>query len=573
MTFSRETDPTALPSGVLGLDEILAGGFRKGRTMLVTGGPGSGKTMLGAQFLTAGSIRNEPGLLLSFEESSDRIVVNFAAMEFPFAEAVGKTIHLLDGRPPIDTIAIGNFDLQGLIATLDAVVKTYGISRIVIDAIDALFTLSRDQSRIRAETLRLLDWLADAKLTAIITLKSSDAPARFLDEFEFAEFAVDGVLQLNSTMHAKLLQRTLRVVKRRGSRFITGEHPYTIGQRGLRAMASAMQTSFDESSGCDRTSTGVERLDGMLEGGYLRGTTTLFSGLPGTSKTTFGAAFLATACARGERSLFIGFDEPAAQMVRNVRSIGIDLAAHRDAGTLRMESFAAGSAIADDFVLMIEDLINDHRPTHVVLDPISALTKSGGVDISEMAIERLVVFLKSRGLSALFTTVSDPGTTALESTSTRISTVADTWIHLDFAARGGERNRTLTIVKSRGTAHSTQTREVVLNEHGISLTDVYEAGGDVLYGTARLEREQMIHAEQHEARQAIDRRLQSLDEDQAELSARAAEVGLRLEQLAKLREELVAQAAETTRTAQANVAALQANRGGDSEPAPAPTKP
>jgi circadian clock protein KaiC len=566
MTFSRTNDFTALPSGIPGLDDILAGGFRKGRTMLVTGGPGSGKTMFGVQFLTEGAVnRDEPGLLLSFEEAPDRLTVNFSEMTFPFSDALGKTLHLLDGRPSADTVAIGNFDLQGLIATLDALVRQHGIKRILIDAIDALFTLSQDLSRIRSETLRLLDWLADTKLTAIITLKSSNGPGRFLDEFDFAEFAVDGVIQLNSEMHAKLLQRTLRVVKRRGSRFITGEHPYTISRRGIRAMCSPIRTHFVEAETAERTSSGVERLDGMLAGGYLRGTTTLFSGLPGTSKTTFGAAFIAATCARGERSLFVGFDEPAEQMLRNVRSVGIDLATHRSSGLLHMESFAAGSAIADDFVLVIQDLIEEHKPTHIVLDPISALLKSGGAEISDSAIERLVIFLKSRGLSALFTTVSDSGATALESTPTRISTVADTWIHLDFAARGGERNRTLTIVKSRGTAHSAQTREVVLDQSGISLADVYEGGGDVLYGTARLEREQRLLTEQQKERQVIERRLQVLDEDRAALASKATDVALQLEQLARLRADLIAQTKSSAKTEHANAVALLAQRGSEEE--------
>jgi len=565
MTLSRNIDPASLPSGIAGLDEILGGGFRKGRTMLVAGGPGSGKTMLGAQFLTAGAVAGEPGLMLSFEEAPHRLIANFAAMAFPFCDAVGKTIHLLDGRPPLDTITIGDFDLQGLIASLDALVKHHGVARIAIYAIDALFTLSEDHSRIRAETLRLLEWLAEAKLTAILTMKSSANPGRFLDEFEFAAFAVDGVLQLNSTMHARLLQRTMRVVKRRGSRYVSGEHPYTITERGIRAMCSPIRTEFSPDSGNERISSGVERLDAMLSGGYLRGTTTLLSGLPGSSKTTFGAAFLEAGCKQGGRSLFVGFDEPSEQMVQNVRSVGIDLAVHRDTGVLHLDSFAAGSAIADDFVLMIEDLIDKHKPTHVVLDPISALLKSGGTEISDSAIERLVILLKSRGLSALFTTVSDSGATALESTPTRVSTVADTWIHLDFAARGGERNRTLTVVKSRGTAHSAQTREVVLSEHGIALVDVYEAGGDALYGTARLEREQKVRAEQIEERQAISRRLQSLGEEQTALAARADEVAVQLEQLAKLRGDLVAQAAAAAQTADENLAALQAHRGGETE--------
>ncbi len=550
-------------SGIAGLDAMLEGGFQGGRAMLVTGGPGSGKTMLGAQFLSAGAVdAHEPGLLLSFEESPERLATNFATVTFPFSALVSSTIHLVDGRPPPDVVAIGDFDLQGLIAALRMLVREHGITRIVIDAIDALFTLSRDSARIRIETLRLLDWLSASGVTALLTMKAHHGRSPFPDEFEFAEFMVDGVLELRSALHGKLVQRTARIVKRRGASFVGGEHPYTIGRSGLRVMCSPLHTAFPSEGPLERCSSGVGQLDAMLAGGYLRGTTTLVSGLPGASKTTFGAAFLAGGCEAGERCLFVGFDEPAQQMIGNVRSVGIALEPYRHSGLLRLESYAAGSAIADDFLVMIEDLVKEHRPARVVVDPISALYKSGGVEISEGAIEQLVVLFKSRGITALFTTLSDPNATLLESTATRVSTVADTWIHLSFAARGGERNRTLTIVKSRGTPHSPQTREVLLDASGIALVEVYNAGGEMLFGTARLEREQQQRAARVEQELATARELRSLDEQAAALAAEAEQIALQLAQLAQRRHDVEHDALAGARSVDADAEAIRLRRGG-----------
>jgi len=526
--------------------------------MLVEGGPGTGKTIMGMHFLAAHS---EPGLMLSFEESPEKLLANAQTLRIPFASMAGTSIHFIDGRPPTDVISIGNFDLQGLIVSLEAIVKQRGIKNVMIDAIDALFSLSEDRSRVRAETLRLLDWLDNSGLTVLLTMKSRNDNGTFMDEFDFAEFSFDGVLLLKSTLHGKLVQRTARVLKRRGSPFVAGEHPYVIDGQGIRLLTSPLRTSIAESDAQERCSTGVTRLDRMLRGGFLRGSTTLFSGLPGSSKTTFGAAFLNAGCEAGERGLFIGFDEPAEQMMRNVLSVGIDLRRH--GSLLRLESFAAGAAIADDFFLMIEDLVAHHRPERIVVDPISALLKSGGVEIAENVIERLVNFFKTTGLTAVFTTVSDVGANVAESTPSRVSTVADTWVHLSFAVQGGERNRTLTVVKARGTGHSTQTREVVLDHDGITLADVYAADGAVLFGTARLEREQSLRAVRFEETRVIEGELRQIDEEHSTLELRVQQLADQMARLGLRRKELSEHAAAVARAATADHAAIQSHRRAD----------
>jgi circadian clock protein KaiC len=552
-----------IPTGVPGLDAILRGGLPANRTIVVAGGPGSGKTMLGMQFLARGAADREPGLMLSFEESPERMRADVALMTFPCVEQIaGKHVHFVDGRPPSGTVAIGAYDIQGLIAAMASIVRKYDVRRIVIDAIDVLFTQTVDHAHIQNQITTLLRWLDESAITCILTVKAADAVAGLPSEFSFAEFAADGVIQLRSSMHRNLLRRSLRVLKVRGASFATGDHPYTLSDNGMRVLATPLRTFAAPRVAGERCSTGVERLDRMLEGGYLRGTTTLISGLPGASKTTFSAAFIAAGCAAGERGLYVGFDEPADQMIENVRSIGIDLAQYRG-DLLRCESFSAGAAIADDLVILVENLVDEHQPARVVIDPISALIKSGGSEIADRAIERIVVMLKTRGVTSVFTTISESDTTILENTPSHVSTVADAWIHLSFASAGGERNRTLTVVKSRGTAHSAQMREVELSQDGISLADVYSIGGAVLFGTARYEREESQRVKRVQEVRAIERDLQRLNDGRITLAAKLAEVQRELERLDERHAELAEHALEIQRSEHIASQALRTMRQAD----------
>jgi circadian clock protein KaiC len=547
-----------VPSGLSGLDDVLCGGLPEGRTTVVAGGPGSGKTMLGMQFLAAGSGCGEPGIMLSFEESREKLMTDFGAMAFPHVAAIGTSIEIIDGRPTDDTTINGSFDLTGLIATLSAFNRHHGTRRLVIDAIDVLFSLREQTQETRREIVRLLSWLQEARITTLLTVKTRHANG-LPDTFGFAEFAADGVIQLRSSMHGNLLQRTVRIIKLRGSSFVTGDHPYDIGNRGLRVLSTPARTRADESAGNERCTTGIERLDRMLDGGYLRGSMTLISGLPGTSKTTFGASFLSAGCARGERCLFVGFDEPAEQMVANVRSIGIELGAAQRDGLLRIESFSAGATIADRLLIIIEDLIEEHQPKRVVIDPLSAWIKSGGTKISDSAIERLVSSMKRRGLTVVMTAISESGSSMLESTLTRVSTIADTWIHLSYASHAGERNRTLTIVKSRGTDHSGQMREVILGKDGVSLTDVYVGEGDVLFGTARFQHEQALIEEAHEKQSNLARMAHKIEDERAALVVRIA----RLDERSA---EMLAIANRERASEQMKADQLSDRRGADPEP-------
>jgi circadian clock protein KaiC len=551
------------PTGIDGLDAVLLGGLPSGRSTVVIGGPGSGKTVLAMQYLVNGSTRyGEPGLMVSFEESPAALEENFRAMGAAGQSFPGARLHFIDGRMPGDALEAGTFDLGGTIAVCASLVAKHEITRIAIDGLDALFALSERRTDRRREILRLLAWLAQTPATTLMTLKRSEAGSE-AGYYELAEYAADGVLSMRTTMFGELSRRTISVNKMRGSGFEAGSHAYTISDQGLRVLHYPTRTGMLTPDTRERLSTGIERLDTMLTGGYRIGTTTLISGLPGTSKTTLSAAFLYAGALAGERGLFIGFDEPAHQMLCDMRSVGLALDDAVATGLLRAESFAAGSLIGDEHFLAIEGMIDEHKPTRVVIDPISALEKAGGREIADAIMERLVVMFKGRGITSMFTAVADSQLGELENTPTRVSTIADAWIHLSFANRGGERNRTLTIVKARGTGHSNQMREVILSANGFDLADVSSSGGHVLVGTARAQREQQDSVERALEHESSTRELERLDREAQALTRQLQDAQRGLDQLIEHRAQVVRRTAVSGRAHDRGTDLTHALRHGD----------
>ena len=528
------------PSGIAGLDGVLHGGFPRGRTTLVIGGPGTGKTVLAMEYLSNGARRfDEPGIMVSFEESAEAIVENCASFGWDLPALMGTSLHVVDGRMSVSAIRAGDFDIGGLIAVIGDLVVKNGAKRIAFDALDAMFVAAPIDVRVR-ELQRLLEWLDTTGLTAVITSKPGHESANGISTFEQAEYASDAVIRLSYNLKERLLQRMLRIIKIRGASFAAGEHPVLISPFGFAVAYTDMQKEI-RSVSQERLSTGIDRLDRMLSGGFREGSVTLISGLPGTSKTTIGVAFLAAALKRGERVLLVAFDEPAEQMLADMRSVNLDLEPYRATGLLRVASLNAGSAIGDDHLLAIERLVDEHRPKAVLIDPITALQKSGGSEVADLVSDRLANLLKSRGITAVFTAVGDSQLGELESTSARISTVADTWIHLSYRVLGGERNRTITVVKSRGTGHSNQMRELILSDTGITLKDVYYVKGDVLLGTARLEREQQDLVDRTARENELFLQLQGVETQRAMAHARLNEAQREVEALTE-RATLIAKA-------------------------------
>ena len=533
--------PTKAPTGIAGLDEITGGGLPRGRTTLLVGGSGSGKTILALQFLVNGADDDdEPGIFVAFEETPARIVRNADTFDWKLAELQQQDrLYFVDAQPAPDLVQSGNFDLSGMLAALGAKVEELGAKRIVFDALDIVLALLPDPSSQRREIYRLHEWLLAHELTGLVTLKAdSDIGGANSQPFGFIQFMVDCAVILNHTVVLGVSQRNLRVQKYRGSSFDENESPFLIGKNGFEVAVSRTLGRGQAEVTNERVSSGVDRLDTMLGGGYYRGASVLITGFPGTAKTTLSGAFAEAACLRGERTMFVSFDSDSNEVIRNLGSVGIQLERFVEDGTLHMVSARTITGSAETYLVRIKTLAKEHRARCVVVDPISTLSKSGNELTAHSVAERLIDWSKAEGITLVCTSLLDEMSSQSEAGSPlQISTLADTWIHLNYVVQAGERNRGMSIIKSRGTAHSNQVRELILSDVGITVTDTYTAGGEVLMGTMRWEKES---AERHASEvAAVTAKLQTvkLEAEEAELEARVKL--LQVELAAKLTEKAV----------------------------------
>jgi circadian clock protein KaiC len=512
------------PTGIPGFDEMTGGGMPHGRTALLVGGPGSGKTIFALQFLVHGAEAcAEPGIFVAFEETPQRIVANFHGFGWNLEKLQPKKLFFIDAQPSPDLIQSGAFDLGGMLAVLGAKVKAMKAQRIVFDALDIVLALMPDGASKRREIYRLHEWLLAHGLTAIITSKDDgdDTGATSKQPFGFMQFMVDCSVMLNHRVVLGVSQRNLRVQKYRGSTFDENESPFVIGKGGFDVAISRMLGRVDAKVTNERVTTGVERLDTMLGGGYYRAASVLITGFPGTAKTTLSGAFAEAACERGERTVFVGFDSDGTEVIRNLASVGIRLARHVKSGILRMISARTITGSAETLLVRIKAIANEHKARCLVIDPVSTLSKAGNELTAHGVAERLIDWSKSDGITLVCTSLLDEMSNQTEAgTPLQISTLADTWIHLNYLVQAGERNRGLSIIKSRGMSHSNQVRELILSDTGVTLTDIYSAGGEVLMGTMRWEKESAEHAANEMADVAGKLNLLTLDAEEAVLEVR-----------------------------------------------------
>jgi len=524
--------PAKAPTGIIGLDEMTGGGLPHGRTTLLVGGPGSGKTILALQFLVHGAHHKEPGIFVAFEETAKRIVANAASFGWKLAELQRKNLLFLDAQPTPDLVHSGNFDLSGMIAALEAQTKGMGAKRIVFDALDIVLALLPDQAAQRREIYRLHEWLVKNELTGLITAKAvaDESSGASPQQFGFMHFMVDCAVMLNHRVVLGVSQRNLRVQKYRGSAFDENESPFLIGAHGLEVAVARTLGRVDASVTTERVSSGVKRLDTMLGGGYYRGASVLITGFPGTAKTTLSGAFAEAACRRGERTMFVSFDSDGTEVIRNLASVGIRLDRFVKNGTLRMISARTITGSAETYLVRIKTLAKEHRARCLVIDPVSTLSKSGNELTAHSVAERLIDWSKAEGTTLVCTSLLDEMASQNEGGSPlQISTLADTWIHLNYLVQAGERNRGMSIIKSRGTAHSNQVRELILSNTGVTLTDTYTAGGDVLMGTLRWEKESAERVSNEVADVASKLKRVRLDADEAELAVRVKSLQVELQ--------------------------------------------
>ena len=412
--------------------------------------------------------------------------------------------------------------------------REMGARRIVLDALDIVLALLPDAATRRREVYRLHEWLIANNLTALITAKSGGDDASSLGQqpFGFMQFMVDCAVILNHSVTQGVSQRNLRVQKYRGTAFDENESPFVIGSKGFDVAIARTLARVDANVTSERVSSGVKRLDTMLGGGYYRGASVLITGFPGTAKTTLSGAFAETACERGERTMFVSFDSDGTEVIRNLASVGIRLGRYVRSGLLRMVSARTITGSAENFLVRIRTLADEHRARCVVIDPVSTFSKSGNELTAHGAAERLIDWAKSQNITMVCTSLLDEMTGQTDAgTPLQISTLADTWIHLNYLVQAGERNRGLSIIKSRGTEHSNQVRELLLSDAGVTLADIYTAGGEVLMGTMRYEKESAERVANEVAEVAGKLKRVSLDAEEAVLEVRAK--SLQTELLAK----------------------------------------
>ncbi len=480
------------PTGIAGLDEITAGGLPAGRPTLVAGSAGSGKTMLGMEFLVRGATQfGEPGVFMMFEENAAELTANLRSLGFDLEQLVAQKKLALDHvhieRSQIEET--GEYDLEWLFIRLGHAIDSIGAKRVVLDTVEALFAGLANHAVLRAELRRLFRWLKDRGMTAIITGEKGEGNA--ITRYGLEEYVADCVIILDQRVQEQISTRRLRVLKYRGTAHGMNEYPFLIGAHGFSVLPIT-SLLLDHQVSMQRVPTGIARLDEMLGGqGVFRGSSVLVSGSAGTGKSSIAAKLVETACLRGERALYFAYEESNAQILRNMRSIGIDLDPWVKKGLLELHSSRPTLQGHEQHLVMMHDMVRAFRPTVVAVDPISNLFMSNDDAEVKPTLMRLVDFFKSEQITAVFTSLTSGGdvTSAPEDSQVGVSSLMDTWLLLRNVEFTGERNRTIFVRKSRGMAHSNQVREFILSDTGIDLVDVYLGGDRVLTGSARLAQE------------------------------------------------------------------------------------
>jgi circadian clock protein KaiC len=511
------------PTGIPGFDEISNGGLPKGRTSIVCGGPGCGKTMFGIEFLVRGAIEfNEPGVLLAFEETPEDIAENVASLGFDIQELAARKKLSLDfiNVEPSQIQESGDYNLEGLFIRLQSAILAVGAKRVMFDTLEALFSGFSNTQILRAEFRRLFRWLKDRGLTAIITAERGEGS---LTRYGLEEYVSDCVILLDHRVRDQISERRLRIVKYRGTRHGADEYPFLIDERGM-SILPLTSLQLQHRVWNERVSSGIPDLDQMLEGkGYFRGTSILVSGTAGSGKTTVAASFVESACRRGERCLYIDFEESRDQVARNMNSVGLDLEKWFRKGLLFHEAWRPTQFGIEMHLLRIHKLIEKYQPSCVVIDPITnLLTGSSGKEVHSMLM-RLMDFLKSAGITAIFISLTAGGS-ELEQTSVGISSLSDTWILLRDIELNGERNRCMYVLKSRGMAHSNQLREFIITSRGIELIPPYIGAGGVLTGSSRLNQETKEQAEAAERAQNVKLKTMEVQQRRLALQAQVAAI-------------------------------------------------
>ena len=557
------TSDSALPkayTGISGLDEITLGGLPAGRPTLICGGPGCGKTLFATTFLVNGAVLyGEPGVFMSFEESTTDLIHNVASLGYDLNALIAQNKIAIDfvrvERSEIEES--GEYDLEGLFVRLGYAIKSIGAKRVVLDTLEVLFAGLGDTQILRGEIRRLFAWLKAQNVTAIITAEQGSGA---LTRFGLEEYVSDCVLLLDNRVDDQITTRRLRVVKYRGSAHGTNEYPFLIDGEGISVLP-VTSAGLSHSASDVVISTGVPGLNQMLGvGGFYRGTSILVSGTAGTGKTSLAAHFVDSVCARGEKCLYFAFEESPEQIVRNMRSIGLDLQPRIDAGLLRFEAARPSLFGLEMHLARMYREIEQFKPTATVLDPISALRGETG-DVHSMLL-RVIDLLKSRGITAFLTNLLSAQ--GMDQADAGMSSLMDTWLSLVQLESNGERNRGIYVLKSRGMNHSNQIREYQLTSKGVRLVEAYLGAGGVLTGTARIAQEILDTASVARRQQESERKLRAIQRKRAAVERQIAELRSELESEEEDARIAAEHEEQLERARQAERQAMAIQRGGGS---------
>jgi circadian clock protein KaiC len=511
-----------VPTGIAGLDEITFGGLPRGRVSLVCGGPGAGKSVLALQFLVSGATQfGEPGVFVSFQETEGEIAENSVSLgwELPALTARGL-LRVEQVRVDRAELAVtGEYDLEALLIRVGHTVAAIGAKRVVLDSVEVLFAELADELLLRSELRRLFGWLKEIGVTGVVT---AERGAGELTRYGLEEYVSDCVILLDQRVRDEIATRRVRIVKYRGSPHRSSEYPFLIDAGGLSVSPPRRRLMLENETSSERVTSGVQRLDEMLGGGYFRAAAVLVSGGPGCGKTSLAAALVRAACESGERCLYVAMEESPSQVVRNMRSIGIDLEPFTRDDTLRFIARRASEAGLEEHLVAIEKSVVAFAPTTVVLDPVSAFGRAPEVD---SFLARLIDFVRGRGITVFLTSLRRVD----ESIGSSTSSAVDTWLQLSNHELAGERNRAITVLKSRGSEHSNQLREFVLSSDGVEIVDAFAGEGGLLMGSARLEAQTLEQAASTKREQAVDTSWRRLHARRAAVAAQIAALEAELE--------------------------------------------
>jgi|APTNR8051073442_1049403.scaffolds.fasta_scaffold05360_4 circadian clock protein KaiC len=518
-------------TGVRGLDDVLMGGYALGRTTLLAGGPGSGKTNLALNYVINTCRMGEPVAFVAFEESPKALRRNAQTLGFDMSDAeASNTLFIVDASVPSQAEIVGSFSLTGLLATITSQIKQHGIRHLVLDGLDSLTRLNNDPAHERKELQNLNRWLIDSEITTLITSKSHQGSLVPSEYDAFLNYIVDCVIFLDHSVLQNTVTRRVRILKYRGSSFNGNAHAFHIGFGGTRLLPVS-SIELMRPGVMDRFSTGIEHFDSVLGGGLMGSSTVLISGPTGSGKTTLAATIIAAANAREERVFFVSYEMSAESMVQTMASAGIDLQTPVNRNLTEIFAVLPEATGAEEHLFHVIDRLEEFRPHLLVVDAISACARMGSPEIAFNFVARLIGIAKRHGMSAIFTNQTTTLMPVHEISGVGVSSLIDTVILVDLIVQNGELNRSILVMKSRGTAHSNQQHEFYITSRGILIADTFCSDEGLVLGSARRAYEEKLSAERRSKALEIASTQHSLEQKQQAALYSQATLGAELRML------------------------------------------